>query len=468
MAHYNRRRFLQLSAAGFLGGAGALAGLGRSQAFASTAGGYKALVGIMLKGGVDMFDAVLPRDPESFEAMLARRPGILNAHGGSRDPDNQIALAPSNAARFGTRRFGLAPELAGAGDMFARGEAAIIGSVGPLLEPTTRQSMDSGTGALPPNLFSHNDQQSTWMALGPEGQSRGWGGAMIDAVLSAAPQTKPQFTTLTAGSGDVFLASRGTRAFRVPSDPSKLSVNMVRKQWTTSGSHGQAARDKLDAYLLRAQTGSANAFARDVSRFQAEGLQTLRDYQDVYGTATPLSTAFPDTRLGQQLSAIANSIHIRGAIGNSRQIFYADRGGFDTHDGQAGDITGGLKDVFDAVAAFRLAMIETGAWDDVVVFTMSDFGRTLTENGDGTDHGWGSHHFAFGGAVAGGAIYGDMPILDPDMDHFTARRARLIPSTSVEQYAATLGRWFGLDGAAIDTALPNLSRFGSRDLGFLG
>ncbi|MEL7231204.1 MAG: DUF1501 domain-containing protein, partial [Pseudomonadota bacterium] len=113
-------------------------------------------------------------------------------------------------------------------------------------------------------------------------------------------------------------------------------------------------------------------------------------------------------------------------------------------------------------------MIETGAWDDVVVFTMSDFGRTLADNGDGTDHGWGSHQFVFGGSVVGNRIYGDLPILDPDASNFTKSRARLIPSIAVEQYAATLGSWFGLDAGAIDQVLPNLGRFDARDLGFLG
>ena len=468
MTFYNRRRFLQASAAGFLGATGALAGLGRTRAFANTSGGYKALVGIMLKGGADMFDVVMPRDRASFDAYAALRPGLINAHAGTRDPDNQVALAPSNAARFGTRRFGLAPNLAPIGAMFERGEAAIVGSVGPLLEPTTRAAMQSGTGALPANLFSHNDQQSTWMALGPEGQPRGWGGAMMDRVLAAGAQARPEFTTLTAGSGDVFLASRSTRAFRVPKDPANLSVRMVSKPWLTSGSHGEAARARLDAHLLSAQTGSDNVFNRDVARSQADGLQTLRDYRDIYGNAAPLSTAFPDTKMGKQLAAIAASINVRGAVGNTRQIFYADQGGFDTHDSQAADIAPRLSEVFDAIAAFREAMIETGAWNDVVVFTMSDFGRTLTENGDGTDHGWGSHQFVFGGSVAGGAIYGEMPELDPAMEHFTETRARLIPSTAVEQYAATLGTWFGLDAGAIDAVLPNLSRFDGRSLGFLG
>ena len=469
MTFYNRRRFLQISAAGFLGASGALAGLGHQRAFAGNgSGGYKALVGIMLRGGVDMFDAVLPRDRESYDAFAAQRPGIMGAHAGSRDPDNQLALAPSNAADFGARCFGLAPELGPAAEMFASGDAAIVGSVGPLLEPASRQAMKEKRVDLPPKLFSHNDQQSLWSALGPEGQRRGWGGGMMDCFNADGVSPRPEFTTVTAGSGDVFLASESTRVFKASSDPDALGLKFQTKEWQTSGPHGADARARLDQYLRRTAIGGSNAFLQDVGAAQALGLQSIRDYGELFAQVGPVTTTFPDTYIGKQMAAIANAIHTRGAIGNPRQVFFAENGGFDTHDSQAHDISTNLQMVFDGIAAFRRAMIETGAWDDVVVFTMSDFGRTLNENGDGTDHGWGSHHFVFGGSVAGGRIYGDMPVLDAESERFTDKRARLIPSVSVEEYAATLGRWFGLDDAAVSTVLPNLSRMERRDLGFMG
>ena len=468
MAYFNRRRFLQAGAAGFLGASGALAGLGQTGAFANTTGGYKAMIGIMLKGGVDMFDAVLPRDTACYNALLEQRPGIMNGHEGSRDPDNQIHLDPLNQSKFGTRRFGLAPELAPVGDLFAAGEMAIVGGVGPLLEYTDRPAMDAKRSRLPANLFSHNDQQSTWMALGPEGKRLGWGGAMLDRALTGNAPSRPEFTTITAGGADVFLASGSSRIFRAPATPDGLDVPLVGSSWLTSGNHGEAARQRLDEWLRDPNKSSDNMFARDVMRSQAAGLQTMRDYSDIFRAQTPLTTEFPTHKFGQQMRAIANSIHMRGAIGNNRQMFYADQGGFDTHDTQSEKILGPLAQVFEGIAALRAALIETGAWDDVVIFTMSDFGRTLNENGDGTDHGWGSHHFVFGGQVQGNRIYGEMPELDVSADHFTKTRARLIPQVAVEEYAATLGTWFGLDSDAIDQTLPNLSRFNTRNMGFLG
>lgn len=180
------------------------------------------------------------------------------------------------------------------------------------------------------------------------------------------------------------------------------------------------------------------------------------------------STRFPETRLGRQLERIAKHIRKRGLTNEGRQIFYADMGGFDTHSHQGDKMPGLLNDLSQSMAAFREALIAMGVWESVTTFTMSDFGRTLTDNGDGTDHGWGSHQFVMGGAVQGGQIYGAMPELDPASERFTRSRARLIPSVAVDQYAATLGRWFGLDSGEIGRVLPNLNRFDPASMNFMG
>ena len=468
MAYLNRRRFLQASAAGFLGATGAIAGLGHRGAFAADTSGYKALVGIFLKGGADMFDALLPYDSPSYDAYFDLRPGIVNGHAnGSRSRDNLLQLNPANAASFGGREFGLTPELAPLKDMFDANEAAIIGSVGPLLTPTTRTGMDNGTDALPARLFSHNDQQSTWMALATEGTPRGWGGGFMDEMLQSGNVGNPDFALITAGSGDIFLAAERAQQFKAPSDPTNLGIDLYVRTNLTQGNHGAAARDKMDEFIRSMSQASDNLFARDVVTGQARGVQNMSDYRDAFGASGGVTTDFPATRLGDQLKAIANAINIRGTIGNSRQLFYADTGGFDTHNNQGNSMANLLGDVAQSMAAFRDALISMGVWNDVTTFTMSDFGRTLTDNGDGTDHGWGSHQFVMGGAVAGGQIYGALPELDPTSERFTRSRARLIPSVAVDQYAATLGRWFGLDGTEVRRVLPNLNRFDSSSMNFI-
>lgn len=468
MAYYNRRRFLQTSAAGFLGATGALAGLGRQRAFAADTGGYKAMVGIFLKGGADMFDAILPRDEASYDSFLGTRPGIVNRYGnGSRARENLLPITPSGPDRFDGRQFGLVSDMAPIQTLFDSGEAAIVGSVGPLLTPTSRTGMEAGTDALPQRLFSHNDQQSTWMSLQTEGASTGWGGSFMDEMIGSGQIGNSDFALITATGTDVFLAANQARQFNAPVNPSKLNLDVNRRTSTTSGKNGAEARDLLDRFLRDATHGSTNPFARDVVAGQARGIQNMRDYKEAFDQVGGVSTVFPNTGLGGQLAAIANSIGLRDTLGNSRQIFYASTGGFDTHNNQSSAMPGRLAEVADAIYAFRDAMVELGVWDQVTLFTMSDFGRTLTDNGDGTDHGWGSHQFVFGGQVQGGRIYGEMPELDPTNERFTRSRARLIPSASVDQYAATLGGWFGLDGGEIDRVLPNLNRFDSRDLGFM-
>lgn len=465
MTNYNRRLFLQASAAGFLGATTALSGLSHRKAFAADTSGYKALVGVFLKGGADMFDALLPRDQASYDDFTTLRPGIVNRYAdGSRSRDN---LLPLDALGFGGRQFGLVTELSPFKTMFDAGEAAVVGSVGPLLTPTSRTGMDSGTDALPKRLFSHNDQQSTWMAFDTEGVRKGWGGSFMDEMIQSGGVGDENFSLITAGSIDVFLAAERARQFKAPADPSNLGIDMSTRTFRTSGSHGQAARDLMDTFLRNSTHGTDNIFARDTVGGQARGIQNMKDYRDAFNSVGGVASTFPNTRLGNQLRAVANAINLRGVIGNNRQIFYTDTGGFDSHNNQPSTMPGRLTEVAQAIGAFRAAMISMGVWDQVTLFTMSDFGRTLTDNGDGTDHGWGSHQFVFGGQVQGGRIFGELPELDPDSERFTQSRARLIPSVSVDQYAATLGAWFGLDSGEIDKVLPNLDRFSSRDLGFM-
>lgn len=468
MAYYNRRRFLQTTAAGFLGATGALAGLGRRQAFAANTSGYKALVGVFLKGGADMFDAVLPRDQASHDQFLQVRPNIVNGYGdGSRTRASLLALQPGNASNFGGREFGLVPELASVQSLFQSGEAAIVGSVGPLLEHIDRTSFSSGLADLPSRLFSHNDQQSTWMALATEGAQAGWGGGFIREMSRAASPSNPDFSLVTAGSNDVFLAGADAFPFKAPFNPASADLTLLTNSNATSGAHGAAALEFMVKHLRDQGNHTNNLFAKDIARGQARGIDNMATYRLAAETQGDLTTVFPNTNLGRQLATVAKNIQIRGTIGNTRQVFYTDVGGFDSHDNQPNSMPGRLSEVFDAISAFRNAMVELGVWDDVALFTMSDFGRTLTDNGDGTDHGWGSHQFVFGGQVQGGNIYGDMPEMDPASDRFTASRARLIPSVSVDQYAATLGAWFGLDNGEVDSVFPNLNRFNSRDLGFM-
>ena len=192
----------------------------------------------------------------------------------------------------------------------------------------------------------------------------------------------------------------------------------------------------------------------------------MRKFSTSLENASPLTTQFPSGNIGNQLKSVANTINISTALGVGRQVFFVGLGGFDTHDDQAVDLPRQQKRYADAITAFYQATVEMGAENDVTTFTASDFGRSLLENGNGTDHGWGAHHFVIGGAVNGNKIYGDIPA--PEIDHeFDSGNGRLIPQVAVEQYAATLGSWFGLSPAELQAALPSLSNFTEKNLGFM-
>ncbi|MEP4050782.1 MAG: DUF1501 domain-containing protein [Litorimonas sp.] len=473
MANYNRRQFITRSTLGFAGASLGLSVLGQGTAQAANVGGYKALVGIMLKGGMDQNDTILPVDAPSYDALKAVRPGIFldydsDTEDSSRNRENLLALNPTNASRFMGRQFGLPRELSNIHGLFESGDAAIVGNVGPLLEPVSRDDFESGAALLPKRIFSHNDQQSSWMALDTEGVRKGWGGQFADAVLTSDSTANPLYVAITATSPDVFLAGERARAFRVPEIGRQISLDPDRvRSYLGWGNDSDAARAKLSAYMRKTAFDHDNFFRKDVISMAANGVANQSAFSELVSAARPLATVFPDSKLGRQLGGIAQTLSMRTDLGVSRQVFYAGIGGYDTHDNQANDIPRLHTELDEAVAAFQAAMLELGLWNDVLLFTMSDFGRSMVDNGDGCDHGWGGHHFVMGGSVRGQQIYGDMPEIDAAHPQYTGTRMRLIPTTSVEQHAAALGGWFGLDAGELANVFPNLDRFDRSALDFV-
>ena len=472
MANINRRRFLQSSSAmGFAASTGLLAAMGSSNAFAADTSGYKALVCVFFKGGLDSMDLILPKDTASHDALAAIRPGLFGSYNvgsgtSSRDRENILKINPSNSGDFGGREFGFAPEMSELQGLFEDGNAAIIGNVGPLVEPTSRTTMDNFSAQIPDRLFSHNDQQSTWMSFGTEGAQSGWGGRFLEATLKEDAVSNPTFSAISTSGNDVFLSSDGVRQFSAPSTPE--SADILRQKWRLgSGRNSDAARAAIRDHLASVGVTSQNLYAQDLIGLNGRAIENVEAYKTAIEGGAALNTAFPDSKLGEQLKTVANTMAVRGALNVRRQIFFVSIGGFDTHDSQRNSMPALQAQISTSIAAFQSAMVELGLSESVTLFTGSDFGRTAIDNGDGTDHGWGAHHLVIGGAVQGKKIYGTLPEYDLGAETYTASRGRLIPSVSVEQYAATLGGWFGLDTSELNDALPNLSNFTQKDLGFL-
>lgn len=435
---------------------------------------YKAIVVCFLFGGMDHNDTILPTDQASYDQLVSIRQDLMNQYNyqnlsSSRNRESLLPLVsnlPVDAPAGQT--YGLVTNMQPLHTMFNEGDLAILGGVGTLYEPTNRTSFENNTVSLPSNLFSHNDQQRKWMTRGVEGETIGWGGKMLDRLTTRFDELDPTFMGLTSSASKTLVTGDDQVAFRMSVFGGR-GVHAINNGSTIGNSPNfDGFRTILTNQFQRLTLDSTNVFMKDVQKAQGTGILNNTLFDAAYSQAYPFSTVFENQTLSQSLLGVANTISVRTQLNTKRQIFFCSMGGFDTHGNQAGTLPQFQTRIANAFESFKSAMQEIGMWDNVVVCTMSDFGRTLTGNHFGSDHGWGSHQFIAGGQVIGKQIYGTMPDFDLEGENYTARRGRLIPSTSVDQYAATLGKWFGLTEAELSSIFPNLVNFPTSDLGFMG
>ena len=458
----NRRQFLKTTMAMpmMMGGGSLLGSLAGFNAQAADTSGYRALVCVFLFGGMDCHDTVLPFDTASYNDYSDIRSDLLATYaalpGGSTRTRNALLPLEPATNNFGGRQFALPPQMSAMHSLFSQGRAAIIGNVGPLVEPTNRSAYLANGAVTPRRLFSHNDQQSTWMSFEPEGAQFGWGGRFGDAVSGANAESV--FSQVSLSGNSIFLTGDTVSPYQISPD----GVPAIRLIEAAPPQFASLFRD----HFASVGSNRSNLFERDYIDISRVSLDANDVLDAALGSGSGVSTPFPGNGLGQQLRAVAETIAIRNTLGAGRQVFFVAMGGFDTHSTQANDLPGLQQVVSDAIGSFYQATEELGVAEQVTTFTAADFGRTLTVNGDGTDHGWGGHHFVVGGAVRGGDIYGDIPVsqLGHGQD---AGNGRLIPTTSVEQFAAPLGRWFGLNEQELNAALPGLSAFPGVSPNFL-
>lgn len=469
---HSRRAFLRRSGQVALMGAAApfaltLAAMGEAAAF--NASDYKALVCVFLLGGNDHANTVVTYDQASH-AAYAR---IRMAGAGTAAGSIAIGRAALEATRLhpliplaGGVEYALHPSMTGLATLFNTGRAAVQLNVGPLVAPTTRQQYFSGSVPLPPKLFSHNDQQSVWQSQGAEGSTRGWGGNMGDLAL--ASNGNALFTCISVTGNTVFLSGRDALQYQC-STAGPVVVKATKDQFFWE----PAMRSAFAEFIRQPRTHMLeNEYNSVVRRGMAAEIQMSSALAGVR-----LNTPFPaGSPLAAQMRMVARLIAARSGLGMKRQVFMVSLGGFDLHDDMVGRQPRQLQQVSEAITAFYQATMELGIADKVTTFTASDFGRTLTSNGDGTDHGWGSHHLVVGGAVRGQTFYGASPPVsagdtDGPQDQWHIGHGRLLPSTSVDQFGATLAKWFGVSGSEMSRILPNIGNFGGtdypQDLGFL-
>lgn len=452
----SRRAFLQRASSLSIAGVAAPWALNLAtlaEASAATASDYKALVCVFLYGGNDYANTLVPYDSANYALYQAQRPTLAYA----RDALTATALAPSVALPDG-RQYAFAPELSPLLPLFNGGQLGVMLNVGTLIQPTTKAQYLAKSVPLPPKLFSHNDQQSVWQSSSPEGAVSGWGGRMGDLFESG--NGNATFTCVNVSGNAVFMSGKTAVQYQVSTNGS-VAVNGIAKPLFGS----TACSNALRTIITQPRT---DMFESEYARVMNRSIVADGALSTALSGAPAIATAFPTGGLADQLKMVARMISCASALGAKRQVFFVSMGGFDTHDGLVANHPGLLSAVSGAMAAFYDATVELGVADKVTTFTASDFGRTLAGNNDGSDHGWGSMHLMMGAAVKGGRFYGTPPVVannGPD----DVGQGRLLPSTSVDQYAATLGAWLGISSTDLLTVLPNLVNhdLSARDLGFM-
>ena len=369
------------------------------------------------------------------------------------------------------RTFGLHPSMTRMHSLFGTGKLALLANVGSLVHPTTKAQYTSGSVKLPPQLFSHNDQQVQWQSSVPDRPfQNGWGGRTADLLNSLNSANSQVSMSVSLNGFNNFQVGEGVTQLSVnPASNAAPKGGPVVLTNTTGGNN--PARFSAQKEIFAG--ANANLFAAAFGGISKDAIDTSELLGAVLNSAPNLGTAFPNTTLANQLKAIAYLISVSSSLNLKRQVFFARVGGWDTHADQVDDINKAigahadlLTQVSEAMGAFYDTTVELGCADRVTTFTASDFGRTYSSNGDGSDHGWGSHHLVLGGAVKGGDIYGKMPTLTIGGPDDTSQ-GRWIPTTSVDEYGATLARWFGVSDTNMSVAFPNIGRFAKPNIGFL-
>jgi uncharacterized protein (DUF1501 family) len=472
---------------------------------------YKAIVCLFLFGGNDGNNTVLATDTDSFNRYFAARNigsdqialmpvGTAPQAIGAISPFNGrtvtrttpefwggvLPITPATAQTVppGTsatsRTFALHPMLAPLVPLFSAGRLAIQANVGTLIQPTTKAQYVAQSVKLPVNLYSHNDQQSEWQSGGPLGTLYGYGGLMADLIASG--NANSVFTAISTAGNAVFMSGKSVVQYQVTTN----AAPAVAITGAVSGSSlfGSTAASAQLSTLIQ-DTSSTSYFGQDQATVVKRSISSAAQLNSAFTTAAvlavpalptytnPATNTVQTNSVALQLQTVARLIASNATLGATRQVFFVSLGGFDTHQFENSTQPNLLAEVAQGLSYFDTALSNIGGVDmrpNVTTFTASDFNRTFTSNGSGTDHAWGSHHFIAGGAIKKGTIYGQYPTLGVDQAGFTnpdMSGNAIIPTTSVDQYIATIGAWFGTSASDLATIFPNLANFSTKNIGFV-
>ena len=425
-------------------------------ASASNLTDYKALVCLFLNGGNDSFNMLIPRQQSAYNEYEQVRGGV----GGSglaipRANLHQITSSLQNtSAGAGYSDFGIHPDLPYLKTLYDQGDLVFVSNVGSLIEPTSLVQYNDGSKPKPEGLFSHPDHQIHWQTLVPQVRGsapKGWGGRMAEVMSHANQQSNIAMNISLSGAN---VLQSGTTTVPYITDPGGVVELKNYGQDPTLqlavddilGQHYQSIYSKTLAHANRNSIDASVAF-----KSALDSLSTPFDPSVISG----------ETQTYKRLSMVSKIIEARTALSMNRQIFFVERGGWDHHNELLGPQSNLFIELNEAIEIFWTAIQSMGLQNNVVLYTASDFGRTLTSNGSGSDHAWGGNHFIISGSANGGEIYGKYPDLALNNSSTDLGRGRILPTTSVDQYMAELAYWYGVPNSEISTVIPNINNFSS-------
>lgn len=445
---FSRRDFLKTTCCTAAAGmaAASFSRFGLMNALAQTSSDYKALVCVFMFGGNDSNNLIVPLTAPDYASYQQTRAVLALP---------QANLLPVTPSSLGVQ-YGFHPKMTDLQTLFNGGHAALLANVGTLVRPTTRDDFRNGQAVVPRNLFSHEDQQDQMQtATLRSGSNTGWAGRTADKIQAAFQSSFP--TVISLAGTNIFCEGVSSSPIQASGDPTQLLKGF-------GGSDGSA---RLNAFnnLLTFDTGLS--LIQSASQITTNALKNAQTLADALAQAPNFTTVFPKSGLGSQLQQVAKIIAVRSALNIQRQIFFVSIGGFDTHSAQLPTQDALYGQMSPALGAFYAATQELGVGNAVTTFTLSDFSRTYKpDSNSGSDHAWGGHHLILGGAVKGGDFYGKLPTLALGGPDDATGEGRWIPTTSLDQYGATLANWFGVQTADLPSIFPNLSNFTNQTLGF--
>lgn len=464
MAHqkYSRRKFLGTAPCAALGTTTLFSSLINLQSInklmantTTSAGDYKALVCILLSGGNDSFNMIIPRSNPEYNDYAGVRSNLAIPQ------QELLAITPKTSDG---REYGLHPSLTKLRSIFESGDVAFVNNVGTLVEPVNKSSIEAKTAKLPLGLLSHSDQVMHWQTAYPQDRiNYGWGGKMAD-ILKSSNQDNGVSMNISLGGNNVFQRGEEVTEYAINNDGG-VSIYEFGNQ------------EPFFNLMTNDITDMVNHDYQDLFKDSYKGvlkrsIESNETFNQAISNTDAILTPFSQTNLSQNLKMVANTIAARSDLGAKRQIFFVDMGGFDNHDELLNNHSLLMQTIDNAFAEFHDATQELGVSDCVTTYTVSDFARTLTSNGNGTDHAWGGNAIVMGGAVKGKDMYGDFPAISLNSNLNIDDRGIIIPTTSADSYFAEMALWFGISPSDLQLILPNIGNFydtgsGNAPLGFL-